>query len=593
MRPTDPTTVGGFTLTGRLGEGAQGAVFLGVSGAGEKVAVKLLHPWVMHNPTALRHLRRELAAVERVAPFCTARILASDATGDLPYIVSEYVDGPSLQQVISEGRTFAEADLAQLAIGTATALAAIHEAGVVHRDFKPGNVLLGSDGPRVIDFGIARPLDATAATMSGAIGTPSYMAPEQLAGAPAGPPLDLFAWGCTIAAAANGLPPFGGESIPAVITRIVHSPPDLGGLTGDLRELVSACLDKDPERRPTALQVLSRLLGDARQRDLLESGTTTAARLRAPLQQRLPSPGPPPGSPQNAPPGPPPGFPSGPPPGSPSGLPTEPPSPYPQRWAAGPPYPAPGPRQRSGAGRAGAIAGGIAAAVLVIGATTAFVLNGVLNDGDRSGTGGERAGSSPSPAPTGPCSYLPPASDAQSVQRNSGTPPPRPEITGTVRATLTTDRGVIVMDLDAAKAPCTVNSFTYLAQRAYFDSTQCHRLSTVRELRVLQCGDPSGTGTGGPAYRFGDENPAGTSYVRGTVAMANTAQPDTNGSQFFIVYGDIPRLEGNYTVFGKVVSGLQVVDDVARHGTDDSEARGAGHPKQKITIQRVTLTPRS
>src|SRR5690606_26518106 len=131
-------------------------------------------------------------------------------------------------------------------------LAAIHEAGVVHRDFKPANVLLSAGGPRVIDFGIARALDSTSTTMTGAVGTPAYMAPEQVAGSSGGAPLDMFAWGCTIAFAANGRPPFGTDTVPAIMRRVLYEEPDLGALTGDLRDLVASCLAKDPAHRPTA-----------------------------------------------------------------------------------------------------------------------------------------------------------------------------------------------------------------------------------------------------------------------------------------------------------------------------------------------------
>ncbi|MBB6343687.1 serine/threonine protein kinase [Nonomuraea muscovyensis] len=264
LRPTDPREVAGYALSGRLGQGGQGTVFFGTSPQGEPVAVKLLHAHFGHDHDARRHFHRELAALQRVAPFCTAKVLAADPDADPPYVVSEYVDGPSLQEAVRDRGVMAGADLDRLAVATATALGAVHAAGVVHRDFKPANVLLAADGPRVIDFGIARPLDATAATVSGVVGTPAYMSPEQLAGDPAGPPLDLFAWGCTIAYAANGRPPFGHEPLPAVINRILNAEPDLGLLAGALRATVAACLDKDPARRPTAQQVLLGLMDDHR-----------------------------------------------------------------------------------------------------------------------------------------------------------------------------------------------------------------------------------------------------------------------------------------------------------------------------------------
>ncbi|WP_396452997.1 serine/threonine-protein kinase, partial [Actinomadura sp.] len=155
LRPNDPREVGGFRLTSRIGEGAQGTVYLGESDTGQRVAVKLLHADFGRDPRARTAFERELAAARRVAPFCTARILAATADGDLPHIITEYVDGPSLKDMIAERGAASPDEQVRLAIGTATALAAIHEAGVVHRDFKPANVLLGPDGPKVIDFGIA------------------------------------------------------------------------------------------------------------------------------------------------------------------------------------------------------------------------------------------------------------------------------------------------------------------------------------------------------------------------------------------------------------------------------------------------------
>ncbi|MBN6057241.1 protein kinase, partial [Nonomuraea sp. RK-328] len=262
LRSTDPREIAGYVLHGRLGEGGQGTVFFGTSPAGVKVAVKLLHDGFGSGSDVRRFFDRELAALQRVAPFCTARVLVADPGADPPYVVSEYVEGPSVQQAVRERGVLKGADLDRLAIATATALGAIHAAGVVHRDFKPANVLLAADGPRVIDFGIARPLDASSATVSGAVGTPAYMAPEQLSGHPAGPPMDMFAWGCTIAFAANGRPPFGHEQLPAVIYRIMHAEPDLGALGGRLREYVAACLAKDPARRPSAQQVLLGLMED-------------------------------------------------------------------------------------------------------------------------------------------------------------------------------------------------------------------------------------------------------------------------------------------------------------------------------------------
>ncbi|MEV0994204.1 protein kinase [Nonomuraea sp. NPDC050202] len=263
----DPAEVASYRILGRLGEGGQGVVYLGESPQGEKVAVKVLR----HGPAAAggadnsagagADFAREIELTRRVKAFCTANVLATGDLNGLPYIVSEYVDGPSLAQVIAQRGPLRGAELRRLAIGTLTALAAIHQAGVVHRDFKPGNVLLGRDGPRVIDFGIARGLDSGERTAAELVGTPPYMAPEQFSEAGSGPPADLFAWACTIVAAGTGRPPFGSAHLPVLINRILTAEPEVGDLQGDLRELVLCCLAKEPAERPAASRALLTLLG--------------------------------------------------------------------------------------------------------------------------------------------------------------------------------------------------------------------------------------------------------------------------------------------------------------------------------------------
>ncbi|WP_431925987.1 serine/threonine-protein kinase [Nonomuraea jabiensis] len=252
LLPEDPPAVGPYRLLGRLGVGGQGVVYLGQGPDGRRVAVKVLVDGLADD----HRFAKEIDAARRVEPFCIAQVLDA-SLGGRPYIVTEYVEGPSLQQA---GRHFG-ADLQRLAVATATALAAIHRAGVVHRDFKPANVLLGRDGPRVIDFGIARAAGHSLTVTSSIVGTPAYMAPEQLAGAPLGPAVDVFAWASVMVFAATGSPPFGNDSLPAVIRRILHDQPYLGDLPGPLRPIVLDCLAKDPAARPAMQDVLLRLIG--------------------------------------------------------------------------------------------------------------------------------------------------------------------------------------------------------------------------------------------------------------------------------------------------------------------------------------------
>ena len=255
LEPGDPTRLGRFELLGRLGEGGQGVVYLGRGdGPGEeRVAVKVLRSTV--DPMVLERLGRELDAIHQVQPFVTARVIEASADGERRFVVSEYIDGPSLQERVQARGPLAEGELLRLAVGTATALTAIHGAGVVHRDFKPANVLLGPDGPRVVDFGIARLTDASTIT-SGLIGTPSFVSPEQLAGARPTSAVDIFAWAVTMVYAATGRMAFGADTVPAVMMRIMNDEPDVAGVPPSLLPVIRQCLEKDPGRRPNARDLM-------------------------------------------------------------------------------------------------------------------------------------------------------------------------------------------------------------------------------------------------------------------------------------------------------------------------------------------------
>ncbi|MEV3978405.1 serine/threonine-protein kinase [Nonomuraea sp. NPDC049758] len=283
LQPGDPRSLGAYRLLERLGKGAQGVVFKAAGPDGRLVAIKLLNTLLDRPGLDGERFLREVAAARRVAQFCTAQVLGANLDGEQPYIVSELVDGVSLQVVVQREGPRQGGALYRLAVGTVTALAAIHRAGIVHRDFKPSNVLLGPDGPRVIDFGIARALDSAMTISSGVVGTPAYMSPEQISGERVGPAGDMFSWALTMLYAATGRPAFGQDSLPAVIYRVMNEEPDLSALPGELRPLVQACLSKRAEERPTAADALFALLenqGAAAQRDAevaLNTGSQLAA----------------------------------------------------------------------------------------------------------------------------------------------------------------------------------------------------------------------------------------------------------------------------------------------------------------------------
>ncbi|MEV0616814.1 serine/threonine-protein kinase [Nonomuraea sp. NPDC050404] len=276
LTPGDPRQLGGLEVLGRLGHGGQGVVYLAKTPMGARVAVKWLS--LSEDEGSVERFLREAEVAGRVAPFCTAAVLGTGVEQGRPYIISEYVEGRTLDRAVKDGGPIAGGDLERLAIGTATALAAIHEAEIVHRDFKPGNVIMGPGGPRVIDFGIARTLDPATMTSSTQIGTPAYMAPEQIMGQGLGPAADVFSWACTMVFASSGRAPFGSDATHPVMNRVLHGAPDLGLLDGGLRALVLECLAKDPASRPTARDVILRLLRNPRPgADPLAEGTMQAA----------------------------------------------------------------------------------------------------------------------------------------------------------------------------------------------------------------------------------------------------------------------------------------------------------------------------
>ncbi|MEV4642344.1 serine/threonine-protein kinase [Actinoplanes sp. NPDC049548] len=264
LLPRDPASVGPYRLAGRLGEGGMGTVYLATDPQGRRVAVKVVRSHLAADPEFARRFRREIDGARQVPPFCTAEVLDADPGHDPPYLVVEYVDGPSLADVISRDGPLTAANLHALAIGVATALTAIHGAGVVHRDLKPRNVLLPPGSPKVIDFGIAHALRSSRLTAENQlVGTVGYMAPERFnprPEAPVEPSADVFSWGAVVTLAGTGHEPFRAPSAMATAARIISEEPDLDGLHPPLRDLVAEALAKDPADRPTARELLDRLL---------------------------------------------------------------------------------------------------------------------------------------------------------------------------------------------------------------------------------------------------------------------------------------------------------------------------------------------
>ncbi|GGO69535.1 serine/threonine-protein kinase [Nonomuraea cavernae] len=252
--------IGGYALRRVLGRGGMGEVHLAATPTGGLAAVKLIHPELARDPAFRRRFEREVAAARRVARFCTAPVLDAGIDGDVAYLVTEYVKGPDLARAVRDQGPLSGSNLEALAVGIATALTAIHGAGVIHRDLKPSNVLLSPLGPRVIDFGIAQLVDESQISQS-ILGTPAFMAPEQVRGEPLSPATDVYAWGGVIAFAGTGRLPFGGGAPGEVLYRIVNEGPELDGLDHGLRELVERALAKRPELRPTAQRLLEALVG--------------------------------------------------------------------------------------------------------------------------------------------------------------------------------------------------------------------------------------------------------------------------------------------------------------------------------------------
>ncbi len=261
LRRWDPERIGPFVLLGRLGAGAMGQVYLGRSTAGRLVAVKTIKIEFAEEAGFRARFAHEVAAARRVSGVFTAAVVAADADADMPWLATAYIPAPSLNRLVRGGGPLPVPAVRWLAAGCAEALESIHNAGLVHRDLKPSNVLVSPDGPRVIDFGVARAAERIQLTVTrGALGTPAYMAPEQARDTrQASAASDVFSLGATLLFAAAGHPPYQGDTVMDVLVRLATEPPDLGGLPPELTSVVTACLERSPRNRPTSAAILAEL----------------------------------------------------------------------------------------------------------------------------------------------------------------------------------------------------------------------------------------------------------------------------------------------------------------------------------------------
>lgn len=286
LRPGDPADIGGYRVVARLGAGGMGEVFLGRSASGRLVAIKVVRAELSVDPDFRARFRREVDASRRVSAFHTAAVVAADAAATPAWMVTEYIPGPSLEEAVRGHGAFPVHALRVLGAGLAEALEAIHACDLIHRDLKPSNILIAEDGPRVIDFGIARALEGATVTQTGyMVGSVGFLSPEQLLSERITAAADVFALGAVLCSAA-GLAPFGGGSAQAMLYRVVHTEPDLDGLAPELRGIVAACLEKDPARRPRPTDLVRMLTSDTTE-DWLPDGVLASISERREHAQQL------------------------------------------------------------------------------------------------------------------------------------------------------------------------------------------------------------------------------------------------------------------------------------------------------------------
>jgi serine/threonine protein kinase len=613
---------GRYHLQELLGEGGMGQVYRAFDTETDRVvALKLLPPHLVKDREFERRFRRE---AKIAASLSDPHIVPIHHFGEIDgrlYVDMRLIAGQDLAELLKQ-RTGglqpakAVAYIEQLA----EALHAAHDAGLVHRDVKPSNVLITDrDFVYLIDFGIAQSAEQTRFTSSGlAIGTFAYMAPERMSSGTADTRSDIYALACVLHECLTGKPPFAGSGVEQIVAaHLMTEPPKPSNQRSDIAESFDAVISKGMAKDPAGRYQTTIELAAAARGALTSAGAPKRTSAPSPSKKVIPSRA---GDTVSAT-----KFAA-------SGADTK------KRVPSSTP---PKPQKRSTASsttneqrRAAAkqklkqkletrmrlrryiLAGSIVAAVLVLGAVVATVI--VTNKGSNSNAASASPSSSSSsstsasavPAPPAD-GKLPPFAAPADLGANCQYPattdpaskpntPPRtgkvPTDPAEVSASMTTSQGNIGLQLDNAKAPCTVNNFASLAQQGYFNDTPCHRLTTGG-LAVLQCGDPTGQGSGGPGYQFANEypttqyqpdNPAlqqPVLYPRGTLAMAN-AGPGTNGSQFFLVYQD-SQLPPNYTVFGTIdQTGLATLDKIAAGGVDGG---GDGKPKLPVQIKSIQL----
>ncbi|MFC6065658.1 serine/threonine protein kinase [Streptomyces ochraceiscleroticus] len=260
LRREDPRVVGSFRLHRRLGAGGMGVVYLGSDKRGQRVALKVIRPDLAEDHEFRSRFAREVQAARRIRGGCTARLVAADLDADRPWFATQYVPGPSLHDKVNDEGPLPPAQVATIGAALSEGLLAVHDAGVVHRDLKPSNILLSPKGPRIIDFGIAWATGASTLTHVGtAVGSPGFLAPEQVRGAAVTPATDIFALGATLAYACTADSPFGHGSSEVMLYRVVHEEAQLAGVPEALAPLVAGCLAKDPAERPSTLTLSLRL----------------------------------------------------------------------------------------------------------------------------------------------------------------------------------------------------------------------------------------------------------------------------------------------------------------------------------------------